>query len=70
MMIMASCYAGSLISFFSVDVYRHPPETMDELRSKVVQNNQEVIVCCSDVMRAMQDSISESYRDLASRVRP
>ncbi len=68
MMILSSCYAGSLVSFFSVDVFYDPPETIDELKEKVIQSNQKVIVCCEEMLKVMQNSLVESYRDLASRV--
>ncbi len=68
MMVLTFCYAGSLVSFFSVDVYPRFPATTKQLEVKVRERDQNVIVCCDFLLDVMENSLDESYRALASKV--
>ncbi len=68
MMVLTSCYAGSLISFFSVEVYPSPPATMEQLRAAVDDDGLEVIFCCDTMKEGMEQSLVDSYRALGQKV--
>ena len=68
MMVLTSCYAGSLISFFSVEVYPSPPATMEQLRTAVKDDGLEVIFCCDTMKEGMEQSLVDSYRALGEKV--
>ncbi len=64
MMVLAYAYSGSLISFFSVEVYPTPPTTFDEIADIVEHKDLNVHVCCLHIQEAMRVSSMKSFRTM------
>ncbi len=68
MLILAAAYSGSLVSFFSVDVFPPVPKTVDDIAALVQEKDLKVRVCCRHINESMKDSTLDAFKILNDRV--